>query len=76
MTAAVPWAQTCPLCLSLDCCASPPFQALRLPHFTPPRPLALITAPDGGPSFLERLFTRALSTTLLAAVTADRRVTH
>ncbi|GFR46355.1 hypothetical protein Agub_g7861 [Astrephomene gubernaculifera] len=45
------------------------YQALRLPHYTPPRPLALITAPDGGPSFLERLFNRALATTLMTAVT-------
>ncbi|KAG2441510.1 hypothetical protein HXX76_003132 [Chlamydomonas incerta] len=43
------------------------YKALRLPHFTPPRRLALIAAPDGGPSFLERLFNRALATTLMAA---------
>ncbi|KXZ50398.1 hypothetical protein GPECTOR_16g571 [Gonium pectorale] len=44
------------------------YQALRLPHFTPPRPLALLTAPDGGATFRERLFTRALATSLMAAV--------
>jgi hypothetical protein len=54
-----------PRCLVPGAC-----QALRLPHFTPPRPLALITAPEGGPSFVERLFNRALATTLMTAVAA------
>ncbi|GLI69360.1 hypothetical protein VaNZ11_013948 [Volvox africanus] len=44
------------------------YEALRLPHFTPPRLLALITAREGGPTFVERLFNRALATTLMTAV--------
>ncbi|GLC45638.1 hypothetical protein PLESTB_001788800 [Pleodorina starrii] len=46
------------------------YEALRLPHFTPPRTLALITAPEGGPTFVERIFNRALATTLMTAVAA------
>ncbi|KAG2484325.1 hypothetical protein HYH03_016867 [Edaphochlamys debaryana] len=46
------------------------YRALRLPHFTPPRALALVTAPEGGHTLLERLFCRALATTLMTAVAA------
>ncbi|GIL74562.1 hypothetical protein Vretifemale_4459 [Volvox reticuliferus] len=47
------------------------YEALRMPHFTPPRLLALITAREGGPTFVERLFNRALATTLMTALASS-----
>lgn len=49
--------------------ANAEYKALRVPHYTALRPLVLLTAEEGGPSLPERLFSRALATSLSAACT-------